>query len=43
MTCSSPDHAHCLELFDRLSEYIDGETDESQRLEIEAHIAQCAV
>lgn len=41
MTCSPPDHAHCLELFDRLSEYIDGEMDEAQRREIEAHIAQC--
>jgi len=41
MMCDPHDHAHCLELFDRLSEYIDEEMDETQRREIEAHIAQC--
>jgi anti-sigma factor RsiW len=35
------DHAHCLELFDKLSEYIDGEMGELERREIETHIAQC--
>ncbi len=35
------DHSHCLQLFDRLSEYIDGEMDEPQRREIEAHVAEC--
>lgn len=35
------DQAHCLELFDKLSEYIDGEMGELERREIETHIAQC--
>lgn len=41
MTCDPPNHPHCLQLFDRLSEYIDGEMDEAQRRDIEAHVAQC--
>jgi anti-sigma factor RsiW len=41
MRCDPHRHAHCLALFDKLSEYIDGEMDEAERLEIEAHIAQC--
>ena len=27
MTCKPHDHRHCLELFSKLSEYIDGEMD----------------
>ena len=41
MMCDPPEHSHCLELFDKLSEYIDGEMDAAERREIEAHIAQC--
>jgi anti-sigma factor RsiW len=42
MMCETHDHLHCLELFAKLSEYIDGETDEAQRRQIEAHVAECA-
>jgi anti-sigma factor RsiW len=41
MMCDTHGYTHCLELFDKLSEYIDGETDETERREIEAHVAQC--
>lgn len=41
MRCDPNHHSHCLKLFDRLSEYIDGEMDEAQRREIEAHVAGC--
>jgi len=41
MMCESHNHPHCLELFSRLSEYIDGEMDEVQRRQIEAHVAEC--
>jgi anti-sigma factor RsiW len=41
MMCDSYDHPHCLGLFDKLSEYIDGEMDEAQRREIESHVANC--
>lgn len=41
MTCKSHDHRHCLELFDKLSEYIDGEMDEVRLREIDAHISEC--
>jgi anti-sigma factor RsiW len=43
MRCDPHDHSHCLKLFDRFSEYIDGEMDEAQRREIEAHVTECAV
>jgi anti-sigma factor RsiW len=41
MTCKPLDHLRCLALFDRLSEYIDREMDESELREIEAHVAEC--
>ncbi len=41
MMCDRQDHSHCLELFDQLSEYIDGEMDEIGRREIEAHVSRC--
>lgn len=41
MMCDPPNYSHCLERFDKLSEYIDGEMDEAQRWGIEAHVAQC--
>jgi len=42
MMCDPSDPSHCLQRFDKLSEYIDGEMDEDERRGIEAHIAQCA-
>ena len=46
MTDSQPppdsDHRHCLELFARLSEYLDREMDEIHCQEIEGHLKQCA-
>jgi anti-sigma factor RsiW len=41
MMCEIHEHPHCLELFSKLSEYIDGEMDEAQRRQIEAHVAEC--
>ena len=41
MMCESHDHLHCLGLFSKLSEYIDGEMDEAQRRQIESHVAEC--
>ena len=41
MTCDSHVHPHCMEMFAKLSEYIDQEIDKTQRLEIEAHVAEC--
>jgi anti-sigma factor RsiW len=35
------DHKHCLELFDKLSEYLDNELDEVTCHEIEKHIKEC--
>jgi anti-sigma factor RsiW len=41
----SPAHQHgsasCLELLERLSEYLDGETDPAVSREIESHMADC--
>lgn len=34
--------ARCRTLFERLSEYLDGEVDPPVRLEIEAHLRDCA-
>lgn len=34
-------HRHCLELFEKLSEYIDNELDEPTCKEIERHIKEC--
>ena len=39
---SDPHHRHCLELFARLSEYLDRELDEIQCQKIEDHLRQCA-
>jgi anti-sigma factor RsiW len=41
MECSPAPHAHCLELFERLSDYIDGELSPAERLAVEAHVAGC--
>jgi RNA polymerase sigma-70 factor (ECF subfamily) len=35
------DHKHCLELFDKLSEYLDNELDEATCQNIEKHIKEC--
>ena len=41
MTCKPHDHQHCLDLFSKLSEYIDREMDETERRDIETHVAEC--
>ena len=41
MTCKPHDHRKCLELFDRLSDYIDREMDPAELQEIEAHVTEC--
>ncbi|MCK4987994.1 MAG: zf-HC2 domain-containing protein, partial [Desulfobacterales bacterium] len=35
------DHKHCLEMFDRLSEYLDNELDEVTCKDIEKHVKEC--
>jgi anti-sigma factor RsiW len=35
------DHAHCLEMFRRLSEYLDNELDDVTCQEIEQHVQKC--
>ena len=35
------DHGHCLEMFKKLSEYIDGELDGLNCEELEKHLADC--
>jgi RNA polymerase sigma-70 factor (ECF subfamily) len=35
------DHKHCLEMFEKLSEYLDNELDEATCKEIENHIKVC--
>ena len=35
------DHSHCLEMFQKLSEYIDGELDHVTCVEIEQHAESC--
>jgi len=37
----SRDHKHCLEMFKRLSEYLDNELDELTCNEIEMHVKEC--
>ena len=37
----SNDHKHCLEMFKRLSEYLDNELDEVTCKDIENHVKQC--
>jgi anti-sigma factor RsiW len=41
MTCKPHDHRHCLELFSKLSEYIDREMDEAELREVDAHVTEC--
>ena len=35
------DHQHCLEMFKKLSEYIDGELDEVTCEDLERHVEEC--
>ena len=35
------DHRHCLELFEKLSEYLDDELDEVTCQDIEKHVKEC--
>ena len=41
MTRDDHDHQHCLEMFEKLSEYIDGELDHATCEEIEKHADNC--
>ena len=41
MTSEQHSHRHCLELFEKLSEYIDGELDEPTYKEMTAHLKAC--
>jgi anti-sigma factor RsiW len=41
MTCDNPEHRHCLELSEKLSEYIDQELEPETCRHIEAHVAEC--
>ena len=41
MTGDDQDHSHCLEMFQKLSEYIDGELDHINCAEIEKHAENC--
>ncbi|MFO7707254.1 MAG: zf-HC2 domain-containing protein [Desulfobacterales bacterium] len=41
MACDPALHSHCLALFEKLSEYIDGELAPAERRAIEAHVAGC--
>jgi len=41
MTGEYRDHTHCLEMFKKLSEYIDGELDHVTCAEIEQHSENC--
>ena len=41
MTTEYQDHTHCLEMFQKLSEYIDGELDHVTCAEIEQHAENC--
>ena len=41
MTKDGHDHKHCLELFEKLSEYLDNECDEITCREIEQHVKDC--
>ena len=41
MTTECQDHTHCLEMFQKLSEYIDGELDHVTCAEIEQHAENC--
>lgn len=41
MTSDDHDHTQCLEMFEKLSEYIDGELDRLTCAEIEKHVDNC--
>ena len=41
MTRDDHDHQHCLEMFEKLSEYIDGELDHATCEDIERHAKNC--
>ena len=41
MTSDDHDHKHCLEMFKKLSEYIDGELDHVTCSDIERHSENC--
>jgi anti-sigma factor RsiW len=43
MTSEHHNHQHCIELFEKLSEYIDNELSEPECREIEKHIKECAL
>ena len=41
MSSDDHDHKHCLEMFEKLSEYIDGELDHATCEEIQKHADNC--
>ena len=41
MTSNDHDHKHCLEMFEKLSEFIDGELDHATCDEIQKHADDC--
>ena len=41
MSSDDHDHQHCLEMFEKLSEYIDGELDHAACAEIKKHAEDC--
>ena len=41
MSNDDHDHKHCLEMFEKLSEYIDGELDHTTCAEIQKHAEDC--
>ena len=41
MPSDDHDHKHCLEMFEKLSEYIDGELDHATCAKIKAHAENC--
>jgi anti-sigma factor (TIGR02949 family) len=41
MSNDDHDHKHCLEMFDKLSEYIDGELDHATCEKIQKHAESC--
>jgi len=41
MSNEDHDHKHCLEMFDKLSEYIDGELDHAACEKIQKHAENC--
>lgn len=41
MVSDHHEHKHCLELFDKLSQYLDHELDETTCRDIEAHLKEC--